>query len=561
MKILSLRHYLAFASMYLMTFSIPGFADADGHYRGVLQLSEHSQLVFGVRIAGDEVTFDSPNQGLFNHAPTEFELSNEALSLYDAGMSLRFDAKFEQRQLVGQFRQGSERAEAIPLTLQRLSAEDLASLSYEGQYVGQLQISRQQSLPLRLNLARVTQAIAPSGFIATLDSPAQQSFGIPITRVEINAEQLSFESQLLGARFVGDYQQVNDRDGYTGTFTQGREFELRLQREDGHSAVAQYRSPELGQHGGALAKLTATGEQQWQLETEYFGDHDAQVQYEIGSVTKPMVALILAQLVSAEQVALDTPLAHFFTGADPSITLARLATHTSGLPRLPANLFITANPRNPYAHFDLAALQSILAATPVSSNQQIPDYSYSNYAYGALGEALAIAAQSDLNSLFETWVFNPANMGNSTLALTGLSLPDLSQGHDASGEQVPHWQFDALAGAGAVVSTLPDMVAYVRYLMTLQADNDAAMTQMMTPQLRIADCCEQALGWILQTDDDGATFAMHSGQTGGFNSFVGFYLDGSAALVYLGNQAYDHTQNLRRQLIQLRQTSLSATAE
>lgn len=97
--------------------------------------------------------------------------------------------------------------------------------------------------------------------------------------------------------------------------------------------------------------------------------------------------------------------------------------------------------------------------------------------------------------------------------------------------------------------------------MTLQADNDAAMTRMMTPQLRIADCCEQALGWILQTDDDGATFAMHSGQTGGFNSFVGFYLDGSAALVYLGNQAYDHTQNLRRQLIQLRQTSLSATAE
>lgn len=252
MKTLSLRYYLAFASMYLLTFSISGFADADGHYRGVLQLSEHSQLVFGVRIAGDEVTLDSPNQGLFNHAPTEFELSDEALSLYDAGMSLRFDAKFEQHQLVGLFRQGSERAEAIPLTLQRLSAEDLASLSYEGQYVGQLQIGRQQSLPLRLNLARVTQAIAPSGFIATLDSPAQQSFGIPITRVEINAEQLNFESQLLGARFVGDYQQVNDRDGYTGTFTQGRKFELRLQREDGHSAVAQYRSPELGQHGGAL---------------------------------------------------------------------------------------------------------------------------------------------------------------------------------------------------------------------------------------------------------------------------------------------------------------------
>ncbi len=67
--------------------------------------------------------------------------------------------------------------------------------------------------------------------------------------------------------------------------------------------------------------------------------------FEIGSITKVFTALLLADMVERSEVALDDPVRKYLpNGATvPSrgrreITLADLATHTSGLPREPANL-------------------------------------------------------------------------------------------------------------------------------------------------------------------------------------------------------------------------------
>ncbi|MCQ6458514.1 serine hydrolase, partial [Vibrio parahaemolyticus] len=67
--------------------------------------------------------------------------------------------------------------------------------------------------------------------------------------------------------------------------------------------------------------------------------------FEIGSVTKVFTALALARLTVAGTTDLDEPLAELLPrGAQvPSrdgttITLRHLATHTSGLPRLPTGM-------------------------------------------------------------------------------------------------------------------------------------------------------------------------------------------------------------------------------
>ena len=71
----------------------------------------------------------------------------------------------------------------------------------------------------------------------------------------------------------------------------------------------------------------------------------AETIFEIGSITKVFTALLLADMVERGEVALDDPVRKYLPNGVtvPSrsrrdITLADLATHTSGLPRDPTNL-------------------------------------------------------------------------------------------------------------------------------------------------------------------------------------------------------------------------------
>ncbi|MGH8019236.1 MAG: serine hydrolase domain-containing protein [Opitutaceae bacterium] len=67
--------------------------------------------------------------------------------------------------------------------------------------------------------------------------------------------------------------------------------------------------------------------------------------YEIGSVTKVFTCLLLADAVARGHVKLDTPINELLPedvrlpdDAGAKITLRMLATHTSGLPRIPAGI-------------------------------------------------------------------------------------------------------------------------------------------------------------------------------------------------------------------------------
>jgi CubicO group peptidase (beta-lactamase class C family) len=81
---------------------------------------------------------------------------------------------------------------------------------------------------------------------------------------------------------------------------------------------------------------------------------DGNTVYEIGSITKGFIGLLLADMVASSEVGHDDPLAKYMPEgvtvpgrAGKSITLADLATHRSSLPSLPDDLEPT-NALNPY---------------------------------------------------------------------------------------------------------------------------------------------------------------------------------------------------------------------
>src|SRR3954471_3137618 len=96
--------------------------------------------------------------------------------------------------------------------------------------------------------------------------------------------------------------------------------------------------------------------------------------FQIGSVTKLFTALALADAVARGDLTLDTPLAALLPETPTSrtgvpITLDHLATHTSGLPRLPPGLLRRAlrSRADPYRDVTTDFLLGALAATRLRS--------------------------------------------------------------------------------------------------------------------------------------------------------------------------------------------------
>jgi CubicO group peptidase (beta-lactamase class C family) len=117
--------------------------------------------------------------------------------------------------------------------------------------------------------------------------------------------------------------------------------------------------------------------------------------FQIGSVTKVFTALALADAVARRELALDTPLGSCLPDVPASsdggqITLQHLATHTSGLPRLPKGLRRQAlrHRSDPYRHF---STEDLLVALCEARPHPAPGTKvrYSNFGAALLGEALS----------------------------------------------------------------------------------------------------------------------------------------------------------------------------
>src|ERR1039458_7013628 len=90
--------------------------------------------------------------------------------------------------------------------------------------------------------------------------------------------------------------------------------------------------------------------------------------FEIGPTTKVYTSPTLADMVQRGEVSLDDPVAKYLPAdvkmprrGGKQITLIDLATHTSGLPRMPSN-FAPKDIENPYADYTVANLFQFLSS-------------------------------------------------------------------------------------------------------------------------------------------------------------------------------------------------------
>jgi CubicO group peptidase (beta-lactamase class C family) len=266
--------------------------------------------------------------------------------------------------------------------------------------------------------------------------------------------------------------------------------------------------------------------------------------FEIGSVTKVFTTTLLADMVERGEVSLSDPVSKYLpktvktpTRDGKEITLFDLATHTSGLPRMPTNL-IERDPKNPYADYSVDQLYEFLSGYTLT--RRIGEkYEYSNLGVGLLGHVLALRAGTDYETLVRNRISQPLKMENTRIKLTPEMLRRLATGHNKMLEPVANWDLPTLAGAGALRSTVNDLLKFAAA--NLGLTNSTLLTAMQKAhQPYETDMMYVGLGWDIMGKGD-AELIWHGGRTGGYNSFIGLNKKNRKGVVVLSNATNDIT--------------------
>lgn len=257
---------------------------------------------------------------------------------------------------------------------------------------------------------------------------------------------------------------------------------------------------------------------------------DGETIFEIGSITKVFTALLLSDMVSRGEVALNEPVAkylppsvHMPTRNGKQITLLDLATHHSGLPREPAHSNVSYTVDDMYDflnHYELTR-------DPGSK------YEYSNFGVALLGQVLARRAGTDYETLLRTRITGPLEMNHTAVHLTPDMQAHLTPGH-SGGRKTPSAPPHALAPAGAIRSDVDDLFIFLAANMGLiHTPLFPAMKNMLSVHRTAGPHTEIALGWhIIQGRNE---LVCHNGSTYGYHAFLGFEPRRKIGVVVLSN--------------------------
>ena len=269
---------------------------------------------------------------------------------------------------------------------------------------------------------------------------------------------------------------------------------------------------------------------------------NGETMFEIGSVTKVFTSLLLADMVQRGEVSLDDPVAKFLPSDvkvperdGKRITLIDLATHTSGLPRLPTNLAYRSV-KNPYADYSAADLYQFLSTYQLKRDIG-KKYEYSNLGGGLLGLALSQCAGMDYGELVRKRICIPLGMTSTTSRLDADMQWRRSVGHDRTMQPTANWDHGpATAGAGELWSDANDLLIFLAanlgYAQTPLAQAMATTLNVRRPTGMKG--LEIALAWHITTKR-GRQMVWHNGGTGGYRSFIGFDPQSRVGVVALSN--------------------------
>ncbi|MFS0654789.1 serine hydrolase domain-containing protein [Bacillus sp. 179-C3.3 HS] len=273
-----------------------------------------------------------------------------------------------------------------------------------------------------------------------------------------------------------------------------------------------------------------------------FGDHPIQqrmksedVMFEIGSISKVFTTSMLAKMIQRKQMALDDSISLYCSQVRPNhpIQIEQLATHTSGLPsyypiRNLQLLFLPKVKRDRYCQYSIDELIKLLHKKKWNQPKQfLPKYS--NIGMGLLGLVMGWSLNQTYEQLLKEYIVDELNLTQTFVTMTDEMKDQAIEGHRANGKVAPPIQMIDFQGAGAIRSSISDLLVFLSA--HLEADDESPWKMTHEPRVKIGKNMSMGLGWVI--DDSGLIW--HNGSTVGFSSFMGFHSKTKTGVVVLSN--------------------------
>ncbi len=327
--------------------------------------------------------------------------------------------------------------------------------------------------------------------------------------------------------------------------------------------------------------------------------------FEIGQLSSLYTTAMLSLMVQRGDVNLTDRVSAYLpetvtvpaTPAGRPILIEHLATHTSGLPRLPDNL-VSDDPDDPLKGYSVELMYEFLAryadaqrdrsgslfdsGDPVQGepeegestrnetvgdatarNEPVRDdrdggdpleeedrYAYSDLGMGLLGHVLERAAGESYDDLIRELLGNPIKLANTANTPSQSMRTYLATGHDDARRPVPAWSDTTLVGGTGLKSNLHDMMTMVSANMGIIyalpedfTEDDSTRYHASFDSLIVArkptgeEGVQTALGWKVRRDAQGRDIHWLTGRTNGFYAFAAFLKAWRKGVVVLSNSS------------------------
>ena len=264
--------------------------------------------------------------------------------------------------------------------------------------------------------------------------------------------------------------------------------------------------------------------------------------FRLASVTKQFTAAAILQLAEAGKLKLDDPVSLHYPEAPPAwekITIHHLLTHTSGIPsytEIPGFLQKQVGVSMKPADIIHLTQDKPLSFAPGEK------WAYNNTAYTLLGYIIEKISGLSYATYLKFHIFDPLGMADSGYDSPRIILKHRASGYDAAGFNAPYIDMNIPFSAGALYSTVDDMLKWDQALYGEKILKKAFIDKMNT-----AYKSDYGYGVIVSRILN-RTALSHSGGIFGFATFLLRFPEDKLMIVVLANQNTPASQEIAKEL-------------
>ena len=260
---------------------------------------------------------------------------------------------------------------------------------------------------------------------------------------------------------------------------------------------------------------------------------DTKYDYEIGSISKTFVGLMLSKAIEDNKINLNSSISEYLALDKDRYypTIERLITHTSGYKSHYFNKQMVSNYFRQNNDFYGIHKNDILNKVKnIVLKDKDYKFKYSNFGIAVIGLVLEQVYDEDFVTLMNDFIENDLNLKNTKVALS-------------TGNLSGYWKWkedDGYIPAGAIISNIEDMIQYLKYYMNCE-DNYISNTSAELKSINANNSIYEKMNirmdkvgmtWLI---DEKNNFIWHNGGTSNFNSYFAFNKSKKIGVVVLGN--------------------------